>query len=352
MLSGGRGCKTVCLEGVWVTALPIQRLRFTIPETIISLDRIMKSSPFRPNKPDSSDKKQQQSISQFFSPKSGIQTNDYSTLVEQVQNNSFSTGTENEKVEKAQETQNERGRKRLHDIDEHENNENRPPELKKRKSHEIERERSPIYINGNGTGPERNSVLDKDNKSSVDQSNGARNTDKSLSPTTNRPNKQLPSRTSKFIFSSSPPQSPSPQTYDEIKESSKKRQEKNQLHRQFVKRLGRPDSIAEIKRRNRFITEESQAEEAGAERDNDDEDEDAEARIFASKGRVGGGKKGGNKLTPMERQILDIKAEHDDTLLIVEVGYKFRFFGEDARIAAKELGIVCIPGKYRYDERT
>jgi len=40
-----------------------------------------------------------------------------------------------------------------------------------------------------------------------------------------------------------------------------------------------------------------------------------------------------------------------DTLLIVEVGYKFKFFGEDARTAAKELSIVCIPGKFRYDER-
>jgi len=40
-----------------------------------------------------------------------------------------------------------------------------------------------------------------------------------------------------------------------------------------------------------------------------------------------------------------------DAILIVEVGYKFKFFGEDARIAAKELGIVCIPGKFRFDER-
>jgi len=37
--------------------------------------------------------------------------------------------------------------------------------------------------------------------------------------------------------------------------------------------------------------------------------------------------------------------------LIIEVGYKFKFFGEDARTAAKELSIVCIPGKFRYDER-
>lgn len=53
----------------------------------------------------------------------------------------------------------------------------------------------------------------------------------------------------------------------------------------------------------------------------------------------------------MELQFLEIKRKHMDTVLIVEVGYKFRFFGEDARVAAKELSIVCIPGKMRYDER-
>jgi hypothetical protein len=53
----------------------------------------------------------------------------------------------------------------------------------------------------------------------------------------------------------------------------------------------------------------------------------------------------------MELQMLEIKRKHMDAILIVEVGYKFKFFGEDARIAAKELGIVCIPGKFRFDER-
>ncbi|KAK8125165.1 MutS domain V [Apiospora kogelbergensis] len=52
----------------------------------------------------------------------------------------------------------------------------------------------------------------------------------------------------------------------------------------------------------------------------------------------------------MEEQFLAIKRKNMDTLLIMEVGYKFRFFGEDARLAAKELSIVCIPGKMRYDE--
>lgn len=68
------------------------------------------------------------------------------------------------------------------------------------------------------------------------------------------------------------------------------------------------------------------------------------------KGKAGAAKKG-SKLTPMERQVIDIKRKNMDTVLVVEVGYKFRFFGEDARVAAKELGIMCIPGKFRFDER-
>lgn len=39
-----------------------------------------------------------------------------------------------------------------------------------------------------------------------------------------------------------------------------------------------------------------------------------------------------------------------DIFLIVEVGYKFKFFGEDVWIVVKELSIVCIFGKFRYDE--
>lgn len=115
-----------------------------------------------------------------------------------------------------------------------------------------------------------------------------------------------------------------------------------ELHRKFVKKLGHPDALSwGLKAQDSGIT-------------GDDEDADAdpeeEEPPVASKAKKKGAKTG--KLTPMEIQFLDIKRKHMDTILIVEVGYKFRFFGEDARIAAKELGIVCIPGKMRYDERT
>jgi DNA mismatch repair protein MSH3 len=68
----------------------------------------------------------------------------------------------------------------------------------------------------------------------------------------------------------------------------------------------------------------------------------------------------GVKYTPLEQQVMDIKKRNvgtvaiqvrrvpnltlftgtqPDVLLIVEVGYKFKFFGDDAKIASKELNI-------------
>ncbi|KAJ8380672.1 hypothetical protein SKAU_G00014500 [Synaphobranchus kaupii] len=45
--------------------------------------------------------------------------------------------------------------------------------------------------------------------------------------------------------------------------------------------------------------------------------------------------------TPLELQYMEIKEKHKDALLCVECGYKYRFFGEDAEIAARELNIFC-----------
>ncbi|KAG8525356.1 Mismatch repair protein msh3 [Bacidia gigantensis] len=149
-------------------------------------------------------------------------------------------------------------------------------------------------------------------------------------------------RTSKYTFSSSPV----PDNEDAMEDEATQRG-KDQLHQRFVQKLGRPDSIAEIKRRNWLISEETHEEEGQGDEPVEVE-EDAKQPKRGSKGQAN--KKGASKLTPMERQYLDIKRSHLDAVLIVEVGYKFKFFGEDARVAAKELSIVCIPGKFRYDE--
>ncbi|XP_046871390.1 DNA mismatch repair protein Msh3 isoform X2 [Hypomesus transpacificus] len=57
------------------------------------------------------------------------------------------------------------------------------------------------------------------------------------------------------------------------------------------------------------------------------------------RGGVGGGAK--QRYTPLEQQFVHIKQQHKDSLLAVECGYKYRFFGEDAEIAAKELNVFC-----------
>ncbi|KAK8456370.1 hypothetical protein SEVIR_3G012301v4 [Setaria viridis] len=54
---------------------------------------------------------------------------------------------------------------------------------------------------------------------------------------------------------------------------------------------------------------------------------------------------GGKGYTPLEQQVVDLKARHPDVLLMVEVGYRFRIFGEDAAVAAAVLGIVAHPNR-------
>ena len=155
-------------------------------------------------------------------------------------------------------------------------------------------------------------------------------------------NLKVSNRTAKYLFSSSP-------LHDEenLEEPDPDSQwQRERLHQKFVKKLGQPDSIADLRRKNGHIDE---ADDEGAVEAEEEDGEAVEPDPKPAKGKKGATTKK-SKLTPMEKQVLEIKALHPDTLLIVEVGYKFRFFGEDARSAAKELGIVCIPGKMRYDE--
>lgn len=129
---------------------------------------------------------------------------------------------------------------------------------------------------------------------------------------------------------------------------------KEKMHEKFVKKLGRPDSILEICRKNNVIDEDA-AEENDNEAEEADEPEEEPSLITKKFGRgkataSKAGKKAKTKLTPMEQQVVDIKRKHPDTVLVVEVGYKFRFFGADARTASQVLSIMCIPGKMRFDE--
>lgn len=149
-------------------------------------------------------------------------------------------------------------------------------------------------------------------------------------------------RTDIFKFQSSPAVAPVP-AEEEDPEQLQRKKEKEKLHQKFVRKLGGSDCQVGIGRI--AVTDAASAEAEAAEA----EEEDEPAPPPPTKGK--GAKKGGSKLTPMEKQVIEIKRQNMNTVLVIEVGYKFRFFGEDARIAAKELGIVCIPGKFRFDER-
>jgi DNA mismatch repair protein MSH3 len=119
-------------------------------------------------------------------------------------------------------------------------------------------------------------------------------------------------------------------------EDPQRRAQKEKLREKFVKKLGR----IEISRAE--PTEGVAAE--GDESEPEPEPEPAPKK----KGKAAAAAKG-PKLTPLEKQVVEIKKTHPDTVLVVEVGYKFRFFGEDARIASQNLNIMCIPGKMRFD---
>ena len=47
------------------------------------------------------------------------------------------------------------------------------------------------------------------------------------------------------------------------------------------------------------------------------------------------------KLTPLETQVVQLRKSHPDCLLVVECGYRLRFFGDDALAAAAVLGVVA-----------
>ncbi|KAI0430226.1 muts domain V-domain-containing protein [Xylaria sp. FL1042] len=249
--------------------------------------------------------KRQQSLTSFFTPKTANST--ARTPLSQSQSQSQSQEPAEPEVHATSSLDVPRKRPLEEDTD----NGNPAPIRKKSKSTLVERQRTAIP-----QSPAKSSPIAAD----VSQPN---------------------SRTERYLYDGS-----SPRDEEDMKQQQHDAQEKKkkeELHRKFMQKLGRPDSMALMKRRNHQIDDEAQAL-----NNEDGEDDDEDEAPQPAKAKKKGAKTG--KLTPMEIQFLDIKRKHMDTLLIVEVGYKFKFFGEDARIAAKELSIVCIPGKFRYDE--
>ena len=149
-------------------------------------------------------------------------------------------------------------------------------------------------------------------------------------------------KTSRFMYT--PSQNPQPA--ERADADSEHAKQLASLHEKFIQKLKGPSFVEESK--GAAVGEDSEG--CGYE----DVEEGIEEEKSMPKGKTGimksaAAKKAKGKLTPLEKQVVDIKIKYPDTILVVEVGYKFRFFGEDARVASKELSIMCIPGKMRFD---
>ncbi|KAL6950172.1 hypothetical protein ACO0QE_000848 [Hanseniaspora vineae] len=57
-----------------------------------------------------------------------------------------------------------------------------------------------------------------------------------------------------------------------------------------------------------------------------------------------------NDLTPLEQQIKEIKLQNMDKIIAVQVGYKYKFFAQDAVIVSQILHNMLLPGKLTIDE--
>lgn len=70
-----------------------------------------------------------------------------------------------------------------------------------------------------------------------------------------------------------------------------------------------------------------------------DEEEDEQQQLPPSK------KQKKNKLTPLDQQVKELKLLHMDKVLAIQVGYKYKFYCQDAVQVHKILNIMLVPGK-------
>lgn len=130
--------------------------------------------------------------------------------------------------------------------------------------------------------------------------------------------------------------------------SDKNKEERKTLHEKWVRKIGTAQSVQQPL--------ETDADSQSADVDEAEEADVGDAasltnRFTADTKDKTLRRKPNSKLTPLEKQFVDLKRKHGEkTVLVVEVGYKFRFFGLDAQIAAKELHIYCSPGRTDLNE--
>jgi DNA mismatch repair protein MSH3 len=148
-----------------------------------------------------------------------------------------------------------------------------------------------------------------------------------------------------------PPESPRTARYKYIPSSPNKEDEsispeeqakKKSLHEKFIQKLGRPDSMVTLRRPSTSGQQTEGDDDEGEGEGDDDEEAISATNVLREKYSAAKSKatikpaeisaSSTAKLTPLERQYVEIKKKHPDTILMIEVGYKFRFFGEDAKV--------------------
>lgn len=210
--------------------------------------------------------------------------------------------------------------------------ENRPNLLKdnlKRPCTEIENETSESDDKQPQKFPKRNKYIKTRPPPSSDSSSTIR---QDAAPSTTKSS----SRTEKYLLRMSEGAVTNGCSSDSEENATIERERQTELHQKWVSKMGKTNLRRNLARFDSI----KEIDDEKSDEENDD--------IMVPKVKKKGAKTG--NLTPLEIQFLEIKRKRLDTILIVEVGYKFKLFGEDARIAAKVLSIVCIPGKLRYDE--
>jgi DNA mismatch repair protein MSH3 len=115
-------------------------------------------------------------------------------------------------------------------------------------------------------------------------------------------------------------------------------------HALFVEKLGRrfiPREGGRVYERVGIVGDDGDAGEANDADADADEDDTAGKNTRGKKSSSSKASSSVAKLTPLETQVKKCKADHPGVLLLIEVGYKFHFYGEDAEIASKVLNIFA-----------
>jgi DNA mismatch repair protein MSH3 len=139
---------------------------------------------------------------------------------------------------------------------------------------------------------------------------------------------------------------------------SQRTAEQEARHAAFTRRL-----LVSIERKDKREQEKKEAAASSVEKqdsnqiDDDDEVEEGESSNkiaeFAAAAPNGKGRAtkeaaptDGIKYTPLEKQYFELRKQYPLVMLCIEVGYKYKFYGEDARVASRELNIACFMEKH------